>query len=278
MGDEANQQKMKHKERRLSGFSVTKRAWLGILAVALWIPSVSTPQVSSAEAGRQAKAPALDTIVQSLEAAEQQNPAKARGYTVTRSYKLFHDDERQPVSQTIAEVTFVPPSTKKYEIKQSSGIARGQKMVRDILDLESVPAQSGSEISRRNYEFVFLQQEKLGDVPTYLLRMIPKRKQKDLLNGLVWVDTTTFRIQRIEGTPTKKPSWWLKDLNITLQYTDMHGLWLPTYMKSTAVVRLAGSYLLTGEDVALQLSASVNRERLDGTTVKLVRGGIQCSR
>ena len=93
-------------------------------------------------------------------------------------------------------------------------------MVRDILDLESVPAQSTSDISHNNYDFVFLQQEKLGDVPTYLLRMIPKRKEKDLLNGLVWVDTRTFRIQRIEGTPTKKPSWWIKT---SLHHAAIHG-------------------------------------------------------
>ena len=76
------------------------------------------------------------------------------------------------------------------------------------------------------------------------------------MSGLVWVDTKTFRIQRIEGTPTKKPSWWLKNLDITLQYTDLDGLWLPTYMKTTAVVRLVGNYLLTGETVGLQFSAS----------------------
>ena len=76
------------------------------------------------------------------------------------------------------------------------------------------------------------------------------------MNGLVWVEKETFRIQRIEGTPAKKPSWWLKNIEITLQYTDFEGLWLPTYMSSTAIVRLAGSYLLTGEAVGLQLSAS----------------------
>lgn len=195
-----------------------------------------------------------------MEAAEQQNPAKARGYTVTRNYKLFQGDKAQPVSQTTVEVTFVPPSTKRYEIKQSSGSSRGQKLVRDILDVETVPGQGSREISRRNYEFVFLQQEKLGGVSTYLLRMIPQRKQKDLLNGLVWVDTTTFRIQRIEGTPNKKPSWWLKNLDITLQFTELDGLWLPTYIKSTAVLRWFGSYLLTGEDVGVQLSPSVASE------------------
>jgi hypothetical protein len=221
--------------------------------------SVSAPQVSSGKAGSPAASPDLNVIVQSMEAAERQNPARSQAYTVTRSYKLFQNDKTQPVSETIAEVSFVPPSTKRYEIKQSSGSSRGQQLVRDILDLESVPAQSSGEISRRNYEFAFLQQEKLGDVPTYLLRIIPRRKQKNLLNGIIWVNTKTFRIQRIEGSPTKKPSWWLRDLNISLQYTDLNGLWIPTYMKATAVVRLAGSYLLTGEDIRLQLSASTVR-------------------
>jgi hypothetical protein len=249
---------MEQQEGRLSGASLQKRAWLGVLILVLGVPSVSAPQVSSGQADSQGNAPDLNAIVQSLEAAEQQNPARARGYTMTRTYKLFHDDEIPPVSQTTAEISFVPPSTKRYEIKQSSGISWGKKLVRDILDLEIVPAQNSSEISRQNYEFVFLQQEELGGVLVYLLRMIPKRKEKNLLSGLVWVDTTTFRIQRIEGTPTKKASWWLKDLDITLQYADINGLWLPSYIKATAVVRLFGSYLLTGESVGLQLSASVS--------------------
>ncbi len=245
--------------------------WLGLLLpLVLWVPSVLAPQTPSGQTANQTRAPDLNAIVASMETANRQNPAKTQAYTVTRSYKLFHGDERQPVSETTAEVTFVPPSTKKYEIKQSSGISRGQQMVRDILDLEIIPAQSSSDISHNNYDFVFLQQEKLGDVPTYLLRMIPKRREKDLLDGLVWVDTRTFRIQRIEGTPTKKPSWWIKSLYITLQYTDLHGLWLPTYMRAGATVRVAGSYLLTGEDVALQVSsaavtnASLEFSRLPG--------------
>lgn len=234
-----------------------KRAFWGVIAVVICVRLVSAQQVSPAEVGGQAKAPDLNTIVQSLETAEQQNPAMAQGYTVTRSYKLFRGDETQPVSETTAEVTFIPPATKKYVIKQASGIARGKQMVRDILDLESVPTESSSEFSRRNYTFVFLQQEKLGDVSTYLLRIIPKRKAKNLLNGLIWVDTTTFRIQRIEGTPTKKPSWWITNLDVMMQFTVLDGLWLPTYVTATADVRLDGSYLLTGKDVALQLSKSV---------------------
>jgi len=242
----------------LSGTSVQKRAWLGVLAIVLGLPSVSAPKASSGQAESQANAPDLNVIVQAMEAAEQQNPAKSNGYTMTRSYKLFHGDEIEPVSQTTAEITFAPPDKKSYHIEQSSGISRGKNLVRDILDLETAPIQSSSDISRQNYKFVLIRQEQLAGVLVYLLRMIPKRKENDLLNGFVWVDTKTFPIQRIEGTPAKKPSWYLKDLKITLQYSDMDGLWLPTYMTSTAVIRLAGSYVLTGEAVGVRLSASLH--------------------
>jgi hypothetical protein len=74
--------------------------------------------------------------------------------------------------------------------------------------------------------------------------------------GLVWADTRGLRIQRIEGTPTKKPCCWLKTLRITPQYTDLHGLWLPTYTRAAATVRAGGSYSFNGEAVAWQLSSS----------------------
>ena len=133
-------------------------------------------------------------------------------------------------------------------------------MVRDILDLEVAPAHNSSEISRRNYNFVFLQQEMLGGALTHLLRITPKRKEKYLFNGFVWVDAKTYHIERIEGTPVKRPSWLIKDLDITLQYADVDGLWLPTYIRAAVDVRFAGSYLLTGQNVGLRLSAPVAGE------------------
>jgi hypothetical protein len=110
---------MEQQGGRVSKASLQKKAWLGVLALMLAVPSVSAPQVSSGQADSQANAPDLNTIVQSLETAEQQNPAKIKGYTVTRSYKLFHGDALQPVSETTAEISFIPPSTKRYEIKHN---------------------------------------------------------------------------------------------------------------------------------------------------------------
>jgi len=158
------------------------------------------------------------------------------------------------MSEVTAEISLIPPCSKTYEIKQVSGNARGEQIVRQILTLEATPASgdASSEINRRNYDFALLQQENLGTDPAYVVRIIPKRKQRSLLNGQMWVETKTFRILRIEGIPSKKVSWWIKTLHITMQYGELKEMWMATAMQATAVVRLAGSYVLVGKDITVQ--------------------------
>ncbi len=60
----------------------------------------------------------------------------------------------------MAQINFVPPDMKTYKIIQATGHSRGEKMVRELLDRETESAKKGrgSEISRANYEFVFLRE------------------------------------------------------------------------------------------------------------------------
>jgi hypothetical protein len=140
---------------------------------------------------------------------------------------------------------------KPYKITQARGNSRGEKMVRELLDRETESAKKGrgSEISRKNYDFVFLGQENFGVVPEYVLRIVPKRRDKYLLPGQIWVDACTFRIRRIEGVPAKSPSFWIKDIHITLQYAELGGMRVPISFDAIATVRLLGQYTLAGLDV-----------------------------
>lgn len=133
-------------------------------------------------------------------------------------------------------------------------------MVRELLDRETESAKNrqDSEISRANYDFVFLRKENFGVVPEYVLRIIPKRKDKYLLRGQVWVEANTFRIRRIEGLPAKSPSFWLKDVHVTLQYAESGGMWVPTSFDAIATVRLLGQYTLAGHDIPLPRSTASN--------------------
>jgi hypothetical protein len=87
---------------------------------------------------------------------------------------------KQPTSEVMAQINFVPPDIKTYKITQARGNSRGEKIVRELLDRETESAKRGlgSEISRANYGFVFLRQEDFGLVPEYVLRIVPKRKDK----------------------------------------------------------------------------------------------------
>src|ERR1700674_2824821 len=158
--------------------------FLATLASSSQLPS-STAEIES---------PDPNLILQRLEDAQQQNAAQSRPYEVMREYKVFRGNDNQPTSEVMVQINFVPPAMKTYKITQARGKSWGEKMVRELLDRETESARKGlgSQINRTNYDFVFLRQETFGEVPEYVLRIVPKRKDKYLLSGQIWVDARTF--------------------------------------------------------------------------------------
>ena len=218
-----------------------------LATVASWS---QTPSASSSSA-TEVNPPDLKLILQRLEDVQHQDPAASRAYEVTREYKVFRGYDRQPTSEVMTQINFVPPDLKTYKITQARGNSRGEKMVRELLDRETESAKKrhGSEISRANYDFVFLRQENFGVVPEYVLRIVPKRKDKYLLRGEIWVDASTFRIRRVEGVPAKSPSFWIKNIHITLQFAELGGMWVPVSFDAIATVRLLGQFTLAGLNI-----------------------------
>src|ERR1044071_8873291 len=196
-------------------------------------------------------APDLNLILQHVEEVQHQDPAQSRPYEVTREYKVFRVYDKQPTSEVIAIIKFVPPDTKTYKITQARGNSRGEKIVRELLDRETESAKKrrDSEITRMNYDFVFLRQDDFGVAPEYVLRIVPTRKDKYLLRGQIWVDASTFHIRRVEGIPAKSPSFWIKDIHITLQYAEIGGMWVPISFDAIATVRFLGQYTLAGHNI-----------------------------
>ena len=211
--------------------------------------AVSSSQLPSSTAGT--GSPDLGTILQRMEDVEQANPAHSQPYEVTREYKVFRGSDTQPSSEVMAQINFVPPDQKTYKITQSRGNSRGEKIVRDLLDqeIEAAKKTNRSEISRSNYDFVFLRQENFGVIPEYVLAIVPKRKDKYLLRGQIWVDPNTFRIRRIEGLPAKSPSFWIKNIHVTLEFAKLGDMWIPISFDAIGSVRLLGEFTFTGLNI-----------------------------
>ena len=234
------------------------------------LPSESTrgPKQDSKEGGtpRANAAPTVPTLEATLARMSQaalQNQIRLRPYTVTREYELFGQNRNNARSRVIANVIFLPPDSKDYRIERTEGSIIGERIVRRVLEREAVIAKDGhsEDISPDNYEFRFLREEGAGGRRCYVLQLLPRRKDKDLLNGTIWIDADTFLIRRIEGEPQRNPSWWLHDVHIVLSYGDVAGMWLPTSSEYTAKVRLLGLSTMLAHDLKYSYSQSAEAGR-----------------
>ncbi|MCU1336344.1 MAG: hypothetical protein JWO19_1925 [Bryobacterales bacterium] len=200
--------------------------------------------------------PTVETILTRMAQARAENRARLRPYKLTRDYKLFGLERQTTKSEVTADITFVPPDLKQYAIQRANGAGLGEKIVRLMLDSETDIAKNygSTDMTLANYNFSFLREEEMTGQRCYVLEMRPRRKDKILLRGQIWVDSTTYLLRRTEGEPGKPPSWWLRDARIVLIYGDVSGMWLQTGSESTANVRFLGQHTMVARDVDYKVS------------------------
>src|SRR6185503_15182175 len=107
------------------------------------------------------------------------------------------------------------------------------------------------------YDFRLVREEEIGGQRCYVLELQPRRKDKRLLRGSIWVDASTYLLRRTEGEPAKGVSWWLRDEHITFIYGDVNGMWLQIASESTANVRILGQYTMVSRDVDYKIGDPV---------------------
>ncbi len=221
----------------------------GALVALVALLSSSAVAQKAASPGTSPGTMPLDVIVQSIQKA--QAAVRPQGsYQIIREYRLSGAKDSKADSEVVAEVDFKPPAFERYTIQRYSGSGRGQQLVRSILDHEveitSRDKDKGrTAISRDNYIFNYMGEAVLDGQSCYVLGLKPKRTDKDLISGQVWVDKHSFLIRQIQGDVEKTPSWWLKKVRITLVFADLEGTWVQKSMEAVADVRLVGTHTLT---------------------------------
>lgn len=175
-------------------------------------------------------------------------------YVALRQYRLAPAESHDPSSTVLAKVEYLPPSKKQFSIQESKGSDRGEKIVRKVLEHEAEMASHADafEFTTNNYDFSSLGQNTVAGKRYYVVQLAPKRDCPELIRGQAWVDPVTFLITRVEGEPAKSPSWWIKNLHITIEFGRADGLWLPLETRATADLRLLGKQTLTSENVQVQ--------------------------
>jgi outer membrane lipoprotein-sorting protein len=200
----------------------------------------------------------IQDVAAHIEQVQSQNRNNVRPYSVVREYKLLKDGGQQE-SQVTAEVSFVPPHSKDYQIQNTSGSNQGPKVVKKVLEHESEMTEHWNEtaITRDNYEFALAGHDTLRGRNCLVVQLTPKRESKELIEGQAWVDEQNFRILKISGTPSKSPSWWIKRLQITIEYGEVNGMWLQRTSNAQADVRIVGQRTLLSRDVSYRTAEVV---------------------
>ena len=191
-----------------------------------------------------------NVIVDKLMAANAHRSAEVRGFQDTRSYHLqYHGllGAREASMQVLA--TYTAPDQRDFSVVSQTGSKLLlNRVLLKLLDSEKEAFRNRKqvELSPDNYQFevVGIDRVPVGG-PAYVLAVKPRKDNKFLYHGKIWVDANDFAVVKMEGQPAKSPSFWIKDTDIESNWTKVGDFWLIANSTSTSHIRMGGMATLT---------------------------------
>jgi outer membrane lipoprotein-sorting protein len=198
-----------------------------------------------------AQVPTAEEIVTRMGAHDLQRQASIEGYVGTRRYVLenHHFDKR---SEILVHVRADQDGTKHFDVLSEGGWKAAnthvlRKMVESEAETSRPDVRSKTKLNFENYNFEIIGPELVSTRPTYVLEVIPKRKDKYLFRGRIWVDAQDYALVRAEGSPAKNPSFWTKSTHFVQIYYKSGPFWFPRSTQSVTEVRIFGTTDVTIE-------------------------------
>jgi hypothetical protein len=186
-----------------------------------------------------------------------------RAYESHRTYKVeYHGFGGGRSAEMAVKLKYSSPRSKEFTIESTSGSKLLiDKVLKKLLEAENealdADVQRRSALSRENYDFKMAGFENTPGGSTYVLTVEPKKKEKFLYRGRIWVDARDFAVTRLEAEPAKNPSFWTKKSEIEQAYKKVDEFWLPERNHSLSSIRLGGHAELTIEYKDYQITSAV---------------------
>jgi hypothetical protein len=188
--------------------------------------------------------------------------ATLANYTAFRTYQVV-DLNGKVHAEEIGQMEYRAPDQKKFSVTSERGSALVRRLALDALIASEIETAAGkqhhdSAISPANYTLDLLGEQQVGPYRCFVAHAIPKRSDKYLFEGKVWIDTDDYAVVRIEGHPAKKLSFWIQRADFVRQYQKIENFWLPQKDLTFVDVRLYGKKVLTIDhhDYSVNLSFS----------------------
>ena len=185
-------------------------------------------------------------------------------YTARRTYQVV-DLKGKVHAQEIGRMEFHAPDKKTFVVTSEPGSGIVRRMALNQLISSEVEAAGGKEhhdsaISRENYSLDLLGEQQVGPYRCFVMQAVPKRKDKYLFEGKLWIDVEDYAVVRVEGHPAKKLSFWIERAVCVRQYQKIGGFWLPQRDETFVQVRLYGKKVLTIDHQDYVVNGAQNKE------------------
>src|SRR5882762_3947487 len=170
-------------------------------------------------------------------------------YSAVRTY-VIRNLEGKLAAQAVVRVDYEAPDKKTFKKTSEKGSGIVRHLVFDRLIQSEGETSAGREhhnsaITAANYTFVLAGEEEVGPYHCFVLEATPKRKDKYLFEGKIWIDVEDFAIVKIAGHPAKKPSFWINRADFIRQYQRIDGFWLPYRDETSVEVKMYGRRVFT---------------------------------
>jgi len=186
-----------------------------------------------------------DEVIHRMFVRDVQREALGAGYAGNRQYVL-ENERLHKRAELAASIHCDPDGTKHFEVVSESGWGSANKRVlRKMMESEtetSSPAiRPQTRLTADNYNFSMVGTELVEGRPTYVIDVVPKRRDKYLMEGRVWIDATDYALVRAEGQPARNPSFWTRSVHFVQQYQKKGAFWFPVSTDSITEARIFGT-------------------------------------
>ena len=239
----------------LPKFSALLAMWVlcGVMTFALGAKAQSNRETNSADVTAPVE-PLSSDIDESRLFAEmlvhnELRNAALLGYTELRTYEVTDMTGKVRALES-GEMEYHAPDKKTFLTTLESGSGLVRRLALNPLIASEIEAASGkqhhdSSITPANYNFELLGEQQVGPYQCFVVQATPKRADKYLFEGKVWIDTQDFAVVRIAGHPAKKLSFWIERADFVRKYQKIDGFWLPQKDETFVRVRIYGQKILT---------------------------------
>ena len=226
--------------------------------------SGSSSHLSSLDFGQNAPLSA-EQVAKKLEEQDKQRAAALEQFSSQRVYRMhYHGFAGDYEAQMVVDVTYRAPNVKQFRVVSQSG---STFLINHIFkwlqqsEQEFISDQNRQQaaLNTENYQFSWAGYDSTPNGEEYVLNLSPRKNNKFLYRGKIWVDAKDFAVVRIEAEPCENPSIWIKKTEIEHKYMKVDGFWLPAWDHTESEMRLGGQATLSIEYRDYRITPAPNK-------------------